>query len=697
MIHVYDRNRRLQAICGNAFDISEELKINSLNHLSFSLPKESPDNRYCQPYNLVRYETRGYTSDFYRIIPRVTERQEFSSITYQCEHVFALLNDDILDPMREHIVGGIGFNTANAIGYVLGFQEVRNWSLQATDFVGFFEYGWEKESVLSALATIPKPITEPWMWAFDTSAYPFRLSLKRIDKEKSAPDFWIQGGKNLVRVTDAESNLHIATRVYPFGYGEGTNQLTIEAVNDGMPFIQSPPDVVARYGLISKVLIDRRYKLPDELLDYARQMLALLQEPHNEFEVDFSMDIALADPQVKGADFARTGRPRLGDVVEIRDENNQPIERNIITGVRFKYGEVDECSINIANRPRDIAGALADMIDRQRIETSYAQGATQFFTDHVHENGSPQYPVVLRVFIPDSMVWINSVNIDVQLSGFRAPFDVTQGGGGATSGPSSEATTKDGGGIHQSTSGGGGRLYSTEDGGAITSAESRVSSTSYPVGIPQQTNLASDEIELLPQGVRVVSDGGVGDANHNHGISRGTRFATVADHNSTTVNGSVAWVPSGAHRHIGHSHTYHVPAHSHTITIPGHSHEISAHRHNFSMPDHNHQIEVPPHYHGMAHNHTIPDHHHALVPNIRHIGNPNSFIIRINGVDLLPVNGTALPQNRRDITRHLVDPALRAIRRNRFHTIEIIPNIHAYVQLTLNMQFFIQSKGVHKL
>jgi len=544
--------------------------------------------------------------------------------------------------MREHIVGGIGFETAAVINYALGFQTTRNWNLYETDFTQFFEYGWEKESVLSAISAIPKPITQPWMWTFDTNAYPFRLSLKRIDKNKPAPDFWIQGGKNLVRVTDNESNLHITTRIYPFGYGEGINQLTIEGVNNGVPFIQSPPEIVAKYGLISRVMVDRRYKLPGELMDYAKQMLSQLQEPHNEYEVDFAM-------------INNRQRPKLGDLVEIRDELNQPIERNIITGIKVKYEETEKISINIANRPRDIAGTLADMIDRQRIETSYAQGATQFFTDHVHENASQNTPAVMRVFIPDSMVWINNVVIDVRMRGFRAPFDVTQGGGAVTqsSGPSSMHTT-------------------------ASTVATVASSTTNNQTTPSTTQQAATQTTALDTGLASLWNTSLTSPITWLGarITGGGQAAAGHTHQTTEAN-------------LNHTHRTHLVVHTHPVTIPAHSHSVT-------IPGHSHNITIPAHSHSMEHTHntTLPNHVHTLVPNIRHIGSPNSFTIRINGINVQTVNGTSL---QRDITLQLADPTVRAIRRNHFHTIEVIPNAHAYIELTLSMQFFIQSKGAHKL
>ncbi len=60
----------------------------------------------------------------------------------------------------------------------------------------------------------------------------------------------------------------IITRIYPKGYGEGVNQLTIESVNPtGKKYIDADPAIIAEYGLISDLWVDRRYEQAQTLFD----------------------------------------------------------------------------------------------------------------------------------------------------------------------------------------------------------------------------------------------------------------------------------------------------------------------------------------------------------------------------------------------------------------------------------------------
>jgi len=121
-----------------------------------------------------------------------------------------------------------------------------------------------------------------------------------------------------------------------------------------------------------------------------------------------------------------------------------------------------------------------------------------------------------------------------------------------------------------------------------------------------------------------------------------------------------------SHSHtMGHSHGM---AHSHNV---GHSHSIN---HGHSLPSHTHQLL---------------DHTHNLTPGIEYAGNAQSFKVIINGVERLNVSGKTL---NRDISEFMVN-AQKKIPRNTYFKIEILPNDAAWVQITVSLQGFIQSRG----
>lgn len=77
------------------------------------------------------------------------------------------------------VVGNLGVYTADVIRYILDHQLVKNWVLDECDFRNQFEYGWEQESLLSALFSVLSPLSSP-MIVTDTTVYPWRLSLKKL-------------------------------------------------------------------------------------------------------------------------------------------------------------------------------------------------------------------------------------------------------------------------------------------------------------------------------------------------------------------------------------------------------------------------------------------------------------------------------------------------------------------------------------
>ena len=116
MLEFFDRDRVPLGRFENAFAIQEQKKLNAVNRLFFSLPKDDPKNEYCAPFSIVAYDK----GEKYRII-RVTEDEGNEDINrYECEHVLGLLIDTSMDGF--HVVGNVGVYTREVINYVLSFQ-----------------------------------------------------------------------------------------------------------------------------------------------------------------------------------------------------------------------------------------------------------------------------------------------------------------------------------------------------------------------------------------------------------------------------------------------------------------------------------------------------------------------------------------------------------------------------------------------
>jgi phage minor structural protein len=529
IIRVYDREMTKLAYLENAYGIGYEMPLNELWTAHFSLPADDPKNIYCQPFHYVEIYDGKERVELFRIMPSTLTRNTQGDIVYQCEHVLATLLDDVL--FKYHQVGNIGVGTVTVLRYILDRQLEKRWQLGTCDFDRRFEYKWENENLLAALFSVPQPFNEGYRWEFDTTGSIWRLNLKRLPSEFKAD---ITYKKNMTEIQKEVDPTTIVTRLYCLGYGEGDNQLGIESVNGGIPYLESNGQTTT-WGIKSSILVDRRFENPETLKAYGQALLDQLKHPYKSYTVS-AVDLYRKSPEKYEKFFP-------GDIVRIIDKEDGIIEDLPIVRISKSdiTGSPGDVQIEIANKSRDIAGSISELADRTRINEVYAQGATNQMIVPFADNADPSNPAILRIYIPDTMARINKCILNYQLEPFRA-YSKAVGGGGA-----SVQSTSSGGGSAQSTGSGGGSYDSTGSGGGgyrTTDTDDSQNiwelSGSYSLG---------DVMQLV--------DG------HAHGI-----------------------VP---HRHP-HSHSVNVPSHSHNFSVPSHSHSVN-------IPNHSHGINIPSHTH----------------------------------------------------------------------------------------------------
>ncbi len=613
MIEVFDASLRRVAILENAYGASEQQRINAVWGLAFSLPWDDPKNKFCNPFWYVRKDG----GELYRIMPSQMSVDETGSISYQCEHVLATLIDNVL--FGYHVIGNLGVYTADVIQYVLDHQRIKNWVLDQCDYRNQFEYGWEQESLLSALFSIATPLAGPYMWTTNTSVYPWRLSLKKLDIS-GKPEMYVRRRHNMTSFQREKDPQQIVTRLYPLGYGEGINQLKISEVNGGIPYLQSPKAVTDKYGIIERVWVDRRYEDQESLKAAAQVMLDELQEPQFSYQVGFQ--------ELHQSDYDRAA---VGKRVRILFTETGETVDTYITEVERTYDEISQSTFVVANREASIASSLADMADRQRIEQTYAQGATQLYAQALQANCDSKNGAVMDFFIPREMRIVNQVLAKVRMGQFRAYSQSTQtqaSQAATTSSTDSQAWTSSGGGGGTATSNyGGGSIDTSEGGGGI-----------------------------------------------------------VTDTGDSGIN--VHWIIANTQEAEGHSHGFsRVDSHQHRITLPDHTHQVTvpSHTHQVTSPSHTHSVTIPGHSHTV----TIPGHSHQITPGIYKFGHPKSFSLWINGVKQADFSGSTAEL---DITSFLVGSD-KTIPRGSWLSIEIRPDDLAYISIDLIIQGFVQSRG----
>lgn len=513
MVEIFNNDMVRIAVLPTAFDITETEVLNGVGSLVFAVPAEDYQAEFCQLRNFVRMD-----GNVYRIIDREDVVADGKpALRVSCEHAIATLVDNIL--FQDHTISG--YSTREVLEYILENQT--RWILGKCEFDFRYDYAWSSENLLTAMWSVATPFVSNYKWSFDTSSYPWVVNLEKIDIT-AKPEFYVIDKVNLESKTVHRYSSDVVTRLYCLGYGEGVNQLDIRDVNGGVPYLEAPPEVIAKHGLVEAVFIDRRYEVAESLKNAGQAILDGLMTPRVEYEID-AADIA---PVNGDPNFV----PRVGKVVDIKSEG----VKTYITQVERTVGE-DNYHIVIANKPADLVSSIADLAERQRIESTYSQGATQLWGSPVQDNASQEHPLVYNLWIPAEAKIMNKVMVKITLDSFRAYSATTEASGEVTESSSAE------GGVSKSTQSGGGTTQTSKGSGSLTTT----TPTSNPTTSVKTTSTKAVDGEL-----------------HSHSVG----------------------VPLADHKHVISSHT-------HEVTFPAHTHE-------FSVPDHTHEVQLPAHKHEIA-------------------------------------------------------------------------------------------------
>ena len=665
MPRIYNQHMELEGILEKAYAIGYKQIFNDIWTASFTLPADDPKNKYCKPFNYVEIFDGKRRIELFRIMPsNLTREGRQGFIVYECEHVITTLLDDVL--FMFHQIGNIGVFTREAINYVLNFQTVKNWQLGRCDFNHQFLYKWESDNLLAALFSIPRPFSD-WHFTYDTTTYPWTINLVRADSEISCE---IRHGKNMQGIERQIDPTNLVTRLIPLGFGEGINQLTIESVNNGRNYLEA--DTINIWGAKTTIWTDRRFEDAANLKATGQAMLERLKNPWISYTVK---SIDLFKKTMQDFDKFQEGRKvRVIDKVDdiVVDTRIMAIDKPDVTKA--------DISVIIENHDRNVAGSIAALQERARINDTYAQGAETLIMIPYINNCQPQFPAIFEFFIPQEMVNINQAFLRLRLEPFRANSRAVRGGGGRTE------TTTDGGGTTATTTNGGGTTQSTtqqatqtpttsqqaqefrttESSGETTSRASSRTTTANArenVIIGTTRTFAGTQVWDLPTS-------SVGTPPHSHSV--------VAHGHNITIDG---------HTHdMDHTHT--IPAHSHSFTIPAHQHTVTIppHDHSVTIPAHSHTVTIPSHSHSI----TLPDHTHEIEFGIFQGTTAQSVSIRLDN-NLIPINMQQLDNI--DIRPFLRRDGGGRIARGTFHRLEIVPDRMTRISAMIFMNIFTNSRG----
>lgn len=633
MIRTLNLNRQTTAILENAFNIGLDKEVNSIWMASFSLPINDPK---IDKVKLLEYvEIEG---DLYRIIPKLTSKSR-NSVTFQCEHVLAtLLNTPLF---KYHQL--TNYTTKQVLQYLIDQQFHKHWKLGTVEFTRYFHYSWENENLLSAIFSVPKAFDEPYIWTFDTNSYPWTLNLIRPSNIATCR---IKEGYNLIDFEIEENPMGMFNRIYPVGAGEGVNILTIESVNNGVPYLEDrKPDE----EIIATVWPDKRFTDPESLKASGQALLDEWKKPKVYWKTtaaDVSSITGLSIDKLK-----------CGAVVRLQLDNYPTTDLRIMKESRKDIkGDPGNTRLEIGNVTEDLATTQADLQRRQQINELYSQGATNIMNFTYQDNADSNIPATIPFYIDDDVVNVNTVELTFRTRRFRAYSRATEGGGA----------------IVKSTSSGGGTVKSTSSGGGTTATSSSGGGTSRSTASGGGTSRST------------VSGGGASVTSGQKEWGTGDRIVTSVNIEGGTPESHAHFVSLAP---ISHSHNVSVPAHSHSFTVPAHSHDFSTpnHTHNVNIPNHTHSIEIPNHTHEIE----LPNHIHDVKHEIVELSTlPSSVTIKVDG-NTVPHTSTS--GNRINLVDYMSKDSSGRITRGR-HEVTITPNGLGRIEADLILRVFIQSQ-----
>lgn len=684
MLMVMDLNRKYTAILENATEVGYDKIENQIGSMKFTLPLDDPKLSLVK--QLLWVELTDNENEYiglYRVMLSTAQKDPSNNkVTFTAHHVLSTLLDSVIIGFKEII----NRPTNEVLTWLLDMQKTKHWKLGKCDFKRYFSYSFENENGLAnALFSIPRPFDESYQWTWDTQSYPWTLNLVKADDRVVGR---IQEGYNMqgLEVTVDPNNL--VNRVYPYGAGEGVNQLNIKRVNGGKEYVEDS-DSIKRYGVIETTWVDQRFTQEQSLLDSAKALLKKWKEPLINYKVS-AVDLTklLREQADTEAEKQRINIDllRLGRVIMINTNDFGTVNLRIVKESKSDvFKEPHDIQLELGDTKKNLNTTVADLNRKQQINETYSQGATNILSYNFQDNCDSTHPAEIPIYFDDDVVHINTVELTIRTKKYRAYTRAVSGGGATVK------STSAGGATTQTSSSGGGSTQTSTSGGGYASGSSTAGGGGYASGSSTSTGGGSTQTSSAngTHGHKTFKFA----FNNPSGIDQLARRAYYAQGTSEvvvfeTTGTSDLFTNTAADNH---THNVNVPNHSHNfnVSIPSHSHgfnvNIPNHNHKVSIPNHTHKITIPNHTHEVI----LPNHTHPLVWGIyESTANTNSLDITVDGKSIKE-HGTSL--SRIDLTPYLKTTSGGRIARGD-HEIKIKPNNLARIEAFVQCRVFIQSQ-----
>ncbi|MBR1684669.1 MAG: phage tail protein [Clostridia bacterium] len=386
----------------------------SLTPLSTATLLLTPEDGEVAVGEYVELYTVQGTAGIFRVMSVTLEAARTLRRRVYCEHALVTLADTLLFGYTE--LGGRGMPMASVISTLLSGQSM--WAPGDTECDTQFAYAFENENVLSALLSLTGPVDMPMGFFFSMETRPWKVHLRRLDT-KPVCELRLKRNTESVKVETDMSDL--VTRIYPLGYGEGADQMTIRDVNGGVPYLDA--DTTETWGIVQAVYTEPTMDDPETLKAAAKTVLEKRKNP----KVTVTAS-ALALSRLTGEPLdnftpgalCRLAFPKLGYTEDAR-----------ILSCTYPdvYGTPLKVSLTIGNRTELTEDELSRLSRRSSISELYAQGAASEYAVHFGDNADGDHPATLRFYLDHDAIHVNRVTCRYLVRPFRGYTKGESGGG----------------------------------------------------------------------------------------------------------------------------------------------------------------------------------------------------------------------------------------------------------------------------
>jgi phage minor structural protein len=497
LIKIYNQQLQPVAKLENAYGIGFDKIFNEVSWAKFSLPINDPKNVECKAFNFVEVIDNDEYIGMFQIVPKLTSKTN-KEIRYTLRHAIGTLLGDVL--FRYHQT--VNLTTEDNIQFILDQQSTPHWVLGECEFTRYFHYKYENENgLLGPLFAIPKPFDVEYEWTYDTTVYPFVLNLVAPSTEVSCI---IQEAHNQIGIEKEEQNEEIVNRIYPLGYGEGVNQLGIESVNGGVPYLEDTASIT-KYGLQSYVWVDKKFEDPNTLKANAAALLKKWADSPPAYRIQAADVSSITKEDIH--------KLKCGRIVRVKDSDLGTFDLRIMSEKKGDIkGDPGNVDLQVGSLTEDIATTQADIERKIQINEAYSQGSASQDTRTYADNCDENYPALIEFPVDPDCVNVNKVVLKYKTEKFRGYTRGMQ-----SAGQTIQSSTSSSGGGHSST------VTSSAGGGSQQTSGTKVFTT--------WTAVSSNVMNPLDQY-----------EDHYH---------------ETTMQGN--W--------FDHDHTYSTPSHSHQVNI----------------------------------------------------------------------------------------------------------------------------------